>query len=146
MESRPKIVPIIAAFLFAATAIAAVVAVSIFFPGRLLDSLWQFNRPGEAAFRAVGKLSGIFLLLVGAATCCAAIGLLRGRKWAWRFAVGLFLVDICGNVVSLAVTGEWVKDVTGIAVSSLFLYCLSRPAVRRHTGAMRRPLREEETE
>jgi len=132
MESRPKTVPVVACFLFAAGAIAAVVAASIFFPGRLLDWLWQFNRPGEAVFRAVGKFSGVFLLLIGAGTWSAAIGLLRGRKWAWRFALGLFAVDICGNVVSLAMTGEWWKGVAGIAVSALFLYCLSRPAVRRY--------------
>ena len=132
MESRPKAVPVIACFLFAASAIAAVVSASIFFPGRLLDWLWQFNRPGEAAFRAFGKFAAVFLLLVGAAAASAAVGLLRGRKWAWRFAVGLFAVDICGNLVSIATTGEWWKGLTGIAVSTLFLYCLGLPAVRRY--------------
>ena len=46
MEPRPQAVTIIAAVLAAATATAVVVGCALLFPGKLLDWLAQFNRPG----------------------------------------------------------------------------------------------------
>jgi len=129
---RPKTVPIVATFLFAATAIAVVVGASLFFPNRLLDRLWELNKPGEVAFRALGKTAGILLLLLGAGTFAAAVGLLQRRKWAWWCAVVLFAIDGSGDVVSLIVTGDWLRSASGIVVSSCFLCFLSRSRVRRY--------------
>ena len=127
---RPKTIPVVAAFLFVATAIATVVATSLLFPGPLLDWLWKFNPPASAAFHAMGRMAGVLLLALGVGTCAAGAGLLRGRKWAWWFAVLLFAIDATGNVVSWWATGDWLKSVSGVAVSSAFLYCLMRPGVR----------------
>ncbi len=132
MEQRPKTVPIVAAFLFAASAIAAVVGASLLFPNTLLDRLWELNKPGAAAFRALGRISGILLLLLGAGTSAAAVGLLQRKKWAWWFAVVLFAIDGAGDVVSLIVTGDWFRSATGVVISSAFLYSLSRYRVRRY--------------
>jgi hypothetical protein len=80
----------VAAFLFAATAIAAVVGFSLIWPNALLDRLWELNKPGAAAFRALGgRISGTALLLLGAGTLAAGIGLLERKRWAWWFAVVL---------------------------------------------------------
>lgn len=87
IEQRPATVPIVAAFLFAAAAIAAVVAASLLFPGTLLDRLWDIDKPGAAAVRALGRIAAILLLLLGAATFAAALALLQRRNWAWWFAV-----------------------------------------------------------
>jgi hypothetical protein len=132
MEQRPAAVPIVAAFLFAAAAIAAVVAASFLFPGTLLDWLWALNKPGAAAFRALGKISGPLLLLLGAAAFAAAFGLLQRRKWAWWLAVVLFAADAFGDLVSLALTGDWLRSASGALISSVFLYSLSRYPVRRY--------------
>jgi hypothetical protein len=138
MEQRPRTVPIVAAFLFAAAAIAAVVAFSLLFPGTLLDRLWDANKPGAAAFRALGRISGALLLLLGAATFAVATGLLRRRSWAWWFAVGLFAVDASGDVVSFAVRGDWLRSASGVAISCAFLYSLTRYPVRRYFKQERR--------
>jgi len=132
MESRPTAVPIVAGFLLAATVIASIVAISLLFPNPLLDRLWELNKPGAAAFRALGWISGVALLVLGAGTSCAAIGLLRRRKWAWWFAVVLFAVDGTGDLVSLLVSGDWLRGASGAAISTAFLYSLSRHRVRRY--------------
>ena len=132
MEQRPKAVPIVAAFLFAATAIAAVVGASLLFPNTLLDRLWQLNKPGAAAFRALGRISGILLLLLGAGTCAAAVGLLQRKKWAWWFALVLFAISGSGDVVSFIVTADWLRSAAGVVICSAFLYSLSRCRVRRY--------------
>jgi hypothetical protein len=123
----------VAAFLFAATAIAAVVGVSLLWPNALLDRLWELNKPGAAAFRALGRrTSGTALLLLGAGTLAAGIGLLERKRWAWWFAVVLFTIDGAGDVVSLLVTGDWLKSASGMVICSAFLYALSRSRVRSY--------------
>jgi hypothetical protein len=139
MEQRPKTVPIVAAFLFAAAAIAAVVGGSLLFPNPLLDRLWELNRPGAAAVRSLGRISGILLLLLGAGTFAAAAGLLQRKRWAWWFAVVLFAIDASGDLVSLVVTGDWLRSAAGVVISSAFLYSLSRYPVRRYFQPDRYP-------
>jgi hypothetical protein len=82
---RPKTVPIVAAFLFAAAGIAVVVGTSLLFPNPLLDWLWKLNPAGAPAFHAFGRLPGLLLLALGVATFTAAQGLLRRKAWAWRW-------------------------------------------------------------
>jgi len=129
---RPKTVPVVAGFLFLATAIAAVVGASLLFPGPLLDRLWELNKPGEAAFRAMGKISGLLLLGLGVGTALAGAGMLKGRRWAWRLAVALFVVNGCGDVVGFIATGDWLRSGSGVAVAAAFLWALTRVQVRRY--------------
>lgn len=132
MEPRPKAVPVVATFLFAATAIAAVVGTALLFPGKLLDWLSTFNPRGMAAFQSLGRVSGVLLWGLGAGTAAAAAGLLHRKKWAWWFAVALFAINGCGDLVSFLVTGDWLRAASGVAISLAFLCALSRPRVRRH--------------
>lgn len=138
MEKRPAAVPVVAGFLFAAAAIAAVVGCSLLFPGTLLDRLWALNKPGEAAFRALGRISGVLLLLLCAVTLAAALGLLLRRKWAWWLAVVLFAMNAAGDAVGFAVTGDWLRGASGILIASIFLYALTRHPVRRYFTLERR--------
>jgi hypothetical protein len=69
-QQRPKTIPIVATCLFAG--IAAVVGTSLIFPNRLLDRLWELNRPGAAVFHAVGWISGVLPLALGIGTAAAA--------------------------------------------------------------------------
>ena len=100
MEQRPKPVLIVAGFLFAASSIAVIVGISLLYPNRLLNRLWELNPSGADAFRSLGIVSGVLLLILGAATFAAARDLLRGKRWAWWFAVALFAVNGCGSVVN----------------------------------------------
>lgn len=122
----------VSAFLFIATVIATVVGVSLLFPNTLMDRLWELNKTGSAAFRALGWVSGVMLLLLGVGTFAAANGLLKGRKWAWWFAVVLFAIDGSGDLVSLILTRDWVRGVSGVLISSAFLYSLGRSRVRQY--------------
>jgi len=129
MEQRPAAVAIVASFLFAAAAIAAVVGCSLLFPGTLLDRLWNLNKPGAAAFRAMGRMAGVLLLGVGAAALASAFGLLRRLKWGWWLAVA---TNAAGEAASFVVTGDWARSALGILISCAFLYALARRPVRRY--------------
>lgn len=131
-KSRPKTIPIVSAFLFAATVIASVVGVSLLFPNRLLDRLWKLNPEGAALFHSIGPVSGVFLLALAVGTFAAARGLLGGRRWAWCFSVALFAIDACGNVVSFFLIHDALRAATGAMVSSVFVFALCRPSVRHY--------------
>src|SRR5258708_14215926 len=132
MDQRPRAVPIVAAFLIAATVIGAIAGISLLFPNRLMERLWELNKPGAALFRAMGRISGAFLLALGVATAAAARGLLRRKQWAWRFAVVLFAIDGSGGVVSFFVTGDLLRSLVGVTISFAFLYFLCQCNVRRY--------------
>jgi hypothetical protein len=137
MQQRPKAVSVTAGFLFAATPVAAIVGTSLLFPGKLLDWLSQFNHPAMAAFQMLGRISGILLLALAVGTASAATGLIRRRTWAWWFAVILFSVNGCGDLVSFYLTGDALKSISGVAICSCFLYALSRQRIRLY---FKRPL------
>jgi hypothetical protein len=131
-QSRPKTIPIVAAFLFFATAIASIVGISLLFPNRLLDLLWKLNPEGAVLFHSIAPVSGVFLLGLAAGTFAAARGLLARRRWAWWFSVALFATDACGNVVSYFLIHDAFRAATGAIISSAFLIALCRPNVRRY--------------
>ena len=131
-DSRPTAVTIVASFLYVATGIAVVVGLSLLFPNPLMDRLWKLNRPAEAAFRSVSRLSGVVLVLLAVGTFAAAKDLLRQKAWAWWFAVVLFIVNGVGDLVSFATTGDWLRSGSGVVISSGFLWALSNRQVRRY--------------
>jgi len=129
---RPRTIPVVAGALFAATVIAVVVGVSLLFPNPLLNRLWELNKPGAAVFRSLGWIAGVSLLALGAATALTGRGLLRGRRWAWWFAVVLFAVNGSGDVVGFALTHDWLHSASGVVVAAAFVFALTRPSVRRY--------------
>ena len=130
MNLRPAGVTIIAGFLFVASVIAAVVGTAIFFPTPFTERMWEWNEPGAELFRSVGPVSGVFLWALGIAVFAAALGFLRGRRWAWRFAIALFVIDGSGDVVSYLFTHNAIRTIFGVVVSTAFLIVLMRPRVR----------------
>jgi len=137
VTSRPGTVAVVAGFLFAATVIAAVVGAVLLFPGSRLDWIWELNPQAKAAFRAIGRVSGALLWILAAGCFAGAMGLLRGQPWAWWFAVALFAVNACGDIVGLVVTGDVLRSALGVAVSCGFLLALAQPRVRQHFGRRR---------
>ena len=129
---RPGTIPVVAAFLFFATAIASVVGVSLLFPNRLLDRLWRLNPQGAVVFHSIGPASGVLLLALAVGTLAAARGLLAGHRWAWLFSVTLFAIDAAGNIVSLFLIHDVLRTAAGAIISSAFLIALCRPTVRSY--------------
>ena len=129
-QARPKTIVVIATFLFLATVVALITGESLLFPNALLDKLWKFNPEGATLFHSIGRASGVFLLALGFGTFFAALGLLRGRQWAWWFGVVLFAIDACGNIVSYFLTHDAVRSLTGAIISSAFLFFLCQHTVR----------------
>ena len=110
--------------------VAFIIGESLLFPNALLKYMWRFNPEGAVVFHSIGRISGVFLLALGAGTLFAAIGLLRGRPWAWWFAVFLFAIDSSGNVVSYFLVHDALRSICGTIISGTFLFFLCRESVR----------------
>ncbi len=122
---------IVIVFLVFATLMAGFIGTLLFFPGRLLDWVWQLNPEGRAAFQSMGRLAWLLLFLVGTIAGGAAIGIRRRRKWGWWLAILLFSVNGLGDAISLFVTRRIFQGASGVLVAGLFLAYLLRSDVRR---------------
>src|SRR6476620_3312171 len=114
---RPKTIVVVTMFLFAATIVAFITGESLLFPNALLDYMWKFNPQGAALFHSIGRVSGVFLLALSVGTFFAALGLLRGQRWAWWFGVFLFGIESCGNFVSYFLTHDALRSGAGAVIA-----------------------------
>jgi len=130
MIERPTAVPVVAAFLLLATVIAFVIGGTLLFPGTRLDVLWQLNRKAYSDFSIFGRTPGMLLFLVGCVTAIAGAGLLRGRRWAWWIAIGIFVINGLGDLTALFVAGDRVKGGSGVLIAGGFLFFLLSKKVR----------------
>jgi len=130
-ERRPATVTVVAVFLFLAAAVAVVTGFSLLFPSPFWNRLWDLNRPAYEVFVKLGTVSGTLLAALGVAAGIAGAGLLRGRRWAWWFAVALFSINGLGDLVTLLFTRDLIRGALGVLIAGAFLFCLTRPRVRR---------------
>ncbi len=134
MQLRPKSVIVVSIFLFAAAAISILVGTALLLRGAFLGRLSQLNEPGMALFLRLGGWAVILMFALGAGTLAAAVGLLQCRKWAWWFAVVLFVVNACGDLASFFVTRDAVRSISGFLISATFFFVLCRRDVRLFFG------------
>lgn len=130
MTNRPPAIVIVAVFLYFATAMAALVGTCLLFPSALDDWLWKLNPGASDVFHRHRIALGTSLLTLAIATFGAARGLLKGKKWAWWFAVILFCVNLCGDLISFFLTRDLARSGTGVMVAATFLFTLTQARVR----------------
>jgi hypothetical protein len=130
MRRRPFEAAVMAIVLMAAAAIAVVVAVSLFVPGMKLDAMWRLNPRAAETMRPMGRWLGAALAGVGLVAAVAGLGLWGGRRWGWGVAVALFAVNGAGDLVSMAVTRDWIRSGIGVVAAVVFLAVLLSGRVR----------------
>ena len=132
LMQRPLAVTIVAGFLFAASFVAWLVGAALLYPTRLTDWLFTLNPAARAGFEAMGWTAGVLLLALGCGTLAASAGLRRGRRWAWWFAVTLFIVNTAGDVIALVILRDWLRNGAGVLVGLVFLLALLEPRVKAY--------------
>lgn len=109
--------------------VSAVACASLLFPGGPLEPMWRLNPRAREAFAGMGGWAPLLLLAVSAACALTAAGLWRGRRWGYRLAVGMLLVNLGGDVVNVLL-GTEPRAVVGIPIVAALLALLARPRVR----------------
>lgn len=77
----------------------------------------------------IGKLFGVFLLILGVIVLYTRYGLLKGRKWAWWITLIIFAANGIGDATRITLDGV-VEGIFGLLIAVGFIYYLTRPDVR----------------
>ena len=84
---QPGITALSALFAFGTLA-SGLSAVSLLFPGGLLEPMWRLNLRAHEAFLLMGVSAALLLGAVCLASGFAPFGLFHGRRWDHRLAEG----------------------------------------------------------
>ena len=120
-----------AAFYLLGSVMACTCAVALAFPGTFLDGLWQLNPRAREGFASLGSVAVALMTVVSAACLSAAVGLWKAKRWGYRLAVALLLMNLTGDVVNV-VLGTEPRAAVGIPIVIIVLWLLSRTSVRAH--------------
>lgn len=83
---------------------------------------------------------GIYLIILGIASFIVAWGLLKGKGWAWIFAVVLYIASIILGIVIILSFGiaediqSFSAYVPGFIIYGIVIWYLFRPNVRSYFG------------
>jgi hypothetical protein len=126
---RPRGWLAIGAFLLWGAAMATFAAITLIFPGTILDRAWVLNPTGHAGLTALGHWVGFLFPLLGLALLLAGIGWLKRRRWGWMLAVLLIAINATGDLIRLF-SGAWVEGSVGILIAGALLVYMTRPTMR----------------
>ena len=118
-------------FFYFGSAMAAYAAVTLFFPGTLLDRLWIFNRPGHIALAALGRVMAVPFSVLSGALFLSAWGWFHRQYWGWLLGVSLIATNLAADFTH-ALLGDWLRSGVGIIVAGLLLLYMIRPAIRTY--------------
>jgi hypothetical protein len=93
--------------------------------------MWKFNPQVQLYFIPLGGFQA-YSYWPWVWTFFAALGLLRGQRWAWWFGVFLFAIESCGNFVSYFLTHDALRSGAGAIIAITFLLFLCHPVVRSY--------------
>lgn len=134
---RPPGISALSAFFVFGAAMSGSAAISLAFPGGVLEPMWRLNPRGRAGLGALGW-PGILLMAVVAAAClAAAIGLWRGRRWGARLAAAILVVNCAGDLLN-GLVGHDPRTLIGVPIVAALLFYLRTDRVREFFAAERR--------
>jgi len=79
----------------------------------------------------LGAMAGV-MIAIGIASIIVAMGLFKGKGWAWTVSVILALIGIATSIASLAV-GNF-GGIANLVINGIILYYLFRPHVKAYFG------------
>lgn len=124
------VAPIVMGLFFVfATAMTALVALTMLTPGGPLDAIWSFKPAAHAQLAAFTPASGAAFAALSFVMAAASVGCFQRRRWGWTLALVLVAANGVGDLARAA-TGELAEGLFGAAVVAALLYWLSRPATR----------------
>jgi hypothetical protein len=131
LAKRPAGITAIAGVFAFGVLASGVALVTLAVPGGALDLVWRVNPRGHASFVQMGIWAFPLLGAVFLACASTAFGLMTGRKWGYRAAVFMLLMNLLGSVVN-TLAGDEPRAIVGVPIVALILWYLSTPAVRTY--------------
>lgn len=121
----------IGAFFVFGAAMTLYAALTLAWPGTVLDVPWALNKGGHAGLRVLGRVAAIPFFVLCPVMVATAAGWFRRRRWGWALGVGLIAANLLGDVVN-GLRGEYGKGAVGVAVAGALLVYMTRRNVREY--------------
>lgn len=134
LHDRPAgFIPLGIFFFFAAT-MAGYAAVTLLFPGTILDRAWTLNQTGHFQLLLFGRIIALPFAIFAVISLFTGIGWLKRRRWAWIVGVSMIALNLAGDLANM-VFGEFWKGAGGVTIAGLLLVYMTRSKVRTYLQA-----------
>jgi hypothetical protein len=130
-RERPTLIGALAVFFALGALISGVAGVSLLVPGSALEPMWRLNPRARHGFAVMGPAAALLMGTVCVTCALAAVGLWWGRRWGYRVAVGLLVVQLAGDLANVLL-GLEPRAIVGVPVVVVLLVVLARPGTRRY--------------
>ncbi len=110
---------------------AAYAAVTLFWPGTVLDRLWTLNRAAHIGLAALGRMMALPFAVLAVVLLLAGIGWFRQKYWGWLLGVSVIATNLVADLIHAAL-GDWLKSGVGVVIAGFLLFYLTRPALRNY--------------
>jgi uncharacterized membrane protein (DUF2068 family) len=107
-------------FFAAGACISGISALSLLFPGSLLEPMWRLNPRAHSAFSHIGGWAVILMGVVSLACALTAIGLWAGKLWGYLLAIAMLVINLTGDVYNFA-SGAEPRAVVGVPIVIVIL-------------------------
>jgi hypothetical protein len=116
-------------FCFFGACCALYAAVTLAWPGTVLDALWTVNPTGHEGLLLLGRVGGVAFLGLAVAMVTLGWGWFHRRRWAWYGLVAGISLNMLGDAGQIVV-GRWREGLFGVVAAGLVLVYLTRPSTR----------------
>ena len=120
----------IGAFLCFGSSMAGVAAITLLWPGTILDRAWELNLNAYQQLIPVRHVAGPLFFLLSVFLLLSAFGWFQRRRWGWTLAVAVISVQVLGDIINL-LRGDWLKGTVGVVVAGALLFHLLTPRIRQ---------------
>jgi hypothetical protein len=126
---RPAGVTALSLFFWAGALISFTSSVSLLFQGSFLEPMWRLNPRARVGFATMGGWAVVLLSVVCLACALTALGLWRGSRWGYWFAVVMLLINLIGDASNVILRTE-PRAAIGIPIVLVILWFLLSKRVR----------------
>jgi hypothetical protein len=121
------------AFFLFGFVMASYAAITLGFPGTVLDRAWALNPTAHMQLARFGRWAALPFTALALALLAAGIGWFRRQRWAWLLGTAVISVNLLGDAGQL-LFGEILKGAMGVVIAGLVLAAITRPNMRRYFG------------
>jgi uncharacterized membrane protein (DUF2068 family) len=101
-------------------------AVTLLFPGSVLEPLWRLNPRARDGFAAMGSWAVLLMVLVCVACGMAALGLQRCKRWGYWMALFILTINLAGDTANAVIAHDW-RTLMGLPIGgAMIVYLLTK--------------------
>jgi hypothetical protein len=126
---RPAGVTALSFFFMFGMFASGLAAISLAFPGGLLEPIWRLNPRGHAGLAALGPWAVLLMAVVCALCAYSAFGLWRGLRSARTLAITMLAINAVSDVASADP-----RTLIGLPIAAALIFYLTTRRVRSFFG------------